>query len=168
MRMRVARSIAIPCRLATTRATTKPPRRALLRGADVGDSLGAEAATGYVFGERSLRPHVQRILERARQDGDERLEQLRRALSPPRLILSHWSPDAPIVDRPPARRHRLRAPAGRSGGPASGDAARAAVMQADRDYAAATAARRLDGWMSFLAADMVKAPWSGNFVKGLG
>lgn len=51
--------------------------------------------------------------------------------------------------------------------PASGDAARAAVMQADRDYAAATAARRLDGWMSFLAADMVKAPWSGNFVKGL-
>jgi ketosteroid isomerase-like protein len=40
-------------------------------------------------------------------------------------------------------------------------------MQADRDYAAATAARRLDGWMSFLAADMVKAPWAGNFVKGL-
>lgn len=44
---------------------------------------------------------------------------------------------------------------------------RAAVMQADIDYAAATAARRLDGWMSFLATDMVKAPWSGNFVKGL-
>jgi len=44
---------------------------------------------------------------------------------------------------------------------------RAAVMQADIDYAAATAARRLDGWMSFLAPDMVKAPWSGNFVKGL-
>ena len=35
---------------------------------------------------------------------------------------------------------------------------RAAVMQADIDYAAATAARRLEGWMSFLAADMVKAP----------
>ena len=51
--------------------------------------------------------------------------------------------------------------------PAPADSGRAAVMQADRDYAAASAARRLDGWMSFLAADMVKAPWSGNFVKGL-
>ena len=51
--------------------------------------------------------------------------------------------------------------------PASGESGRAAVMQADRDYAAATAARRLDGWMSFLAADMVKAPWAGNFVTGL-
>jgi ketosteroid isomerase-like protein len=44
---------------------------------------------------------------------------------------------------------------------------RAAVMQADIDYAAATAARRLDGWMSFLASDMVKAPWKGDFVHGL-
>ena len=44
---------------------------------------------------------------------------------------------------------------------------RAAVMQADIDYAAATAAHRLDGWMSFLAPDMVKAPWKGDFVKGL-
>nr|MBA2627773.1 hypothetical protein [Gemmatimonadales bacterium] len=37
--------------------------RALLRGADLGDSTGAEAATGYVFGQASLRPHVRRILE---------------------------------------------------------------------------------------------------------
>jgi ketosteroid isomerase-like protein len=51
--------------------------------------------------------------------------------------------------------------------PAVGGSGRTAVMQADREYAAATAARRLDGWMSFLAADMVKAPWTGNFVKGL-
>ena len=50
--------------------------RALLRGADQGDSIGAEAATGYVFGERSLRPHVERILQEARDTGDERLEQL--------------------------------------------------------------------------------------------
>jgi hypothetical protein len=50
--------------------------RALLRGADQGDSIGAEAATGYVFGERSLRPHVERILEEARDTGDERLDQL--------------------------------------------------------------------------------------------
>ena len=50
--------------------------RALLRGADLGDSIGAEAATGYVFGERTLRPHVERILVEARAAGDERLEQL--------------------------------------------------------------------------------------------
>ena len=52
------------------------PRRALLRGADEGDSVGAEAATGYVFGEPKLRPHVERILQEARAAGDERLEQL--------------------------------------------------------------------------------------------
>ncbi len=59
-----------------------------------------------------------------------------------------------------------RQPAG-SVAPVPSEAGRAAVMQADRDYAAASAARRLDGWMSFLAPDMVKAPWAGNFVKGL-
>jgi hypothetical protein len=50
--------------------------RALLRGADQGDSASAEAATGYVFGEPKLRPHVERLLEEARATGDERLEQL--------------------------------------------------------------------------------------------
>jgi hypothetical protein len=50
--------------------------RALLRGADLGDSASAEAATGYVFGEPKLRPHVERILRQAQEDGDERLEQL--------------------------------------------------------------------------------------------
>jgi hypothetical protein len=50
--------------------------RALLRGADEGDSASAEAATGYVFGEPKLRPQVERILAEARADGDERLEQL--------------------------------------------------------------------------------------------
>ena len=50
--------------------------RALLQGADEGDSASAEAATGYVFGEPSLRPHVERILDEARADGNERLEQL--------------------------------------------------------------------------------------------
>ena len=50
--------------------------RALLRGADEGDSTSAEAATGYVFGEPRLRPQVERILAEARADGDERLEQL--------------------------------------------------------------------------------------------
>jgi hypothetical protein len=49
---------------------------ALLDGADVGDSHGAELATGYRWGEHRLRPHVERILARAREEGNERLEQL--------------------------------------------------------------------------------------------
>jgi hypothetical protein len=49
---------------------------ALLQGADVGDTASAEAATGYYWGDPKLRPPVERILEEARQDGDERLEQL--------------------------------------------------------------------------------------------
>jgi hypothetical protein len=65
---------------------TLPPRddptfdsaaaRALLHGADLGDTASAEAATGYYWGEPKLRRLVQRILSDARQDGDERLEQL--------------------------------------------------------------------------------------------
>lgn len=50
--------------------------RALLRGADRGDTAGAEAATGYYFGDPALKVEVERILGEARQDGDERLEQL--------------------------------------------------------------------------------------------
>jgi hypothetical protein len=49
---------------------------ALLEGARAGDTGNAEEATGYYWGERRLRPHVERILERARIDGDERLIQL--------------------------------------------------------------------------------------------
>jgi len=50
--------------------------RALLKGADQGDSASAEAATGYVFGEPKLRPHIEHVLSEARAAGDERLEQL--------------------------------------------------------------------------------------------
>lgn len=50
--------------------------RALLQGADLGDTASAEAATGYFWGEPRLRPLVERILAEAREDGDERLEQL--------------------------------------------------------------------------------------------
>jgi hypothetical protein len=50
--------------------------RALLQGAHLGDTASAEAATGYYWGEPRLRPLVERILLEARQDGDERLEQL--------------------------------------------------------------------------------------------
>ena len=49
---------------------------ALLAGANVGDSYGAERATGCAWGEPRLRPHVERILADARRDGDERLQQL--------------------------------------------------------------------------------------------
>jgi hypothetical protein len=50
--------------------------RALLRGADQGDTPGAEAATGYFWGDPALRPEVERLLGEARDDGNERLEQL--------------------------------------------------------------------------------------------
>jgi len=50
--------------------------RALLSGADQGDTAGAEAATGYFWGDPALAPEVQRILNEARDDRNERLEQL--------------------------------------------------------------------------------------------
>ena len=50
--------------------------RALLRGADLGDTVGAEAATGYFWGDPALTSHVKRILTEAREDRDDRLEQL--------------------------------------------------------------------------------------------
>jgi hypothetical protein len=50
--------------------------RALLKGADVGDKLGAEEATGYAWGEPKLKRHIERLLEGARTDGDDRMEQL--------------------------------------------------------------------------------------------
>src|SRR5918994_2795742 len=49
--------------------------RALLRGADVGDTPGAETATGYYFGDPALKREVEQILGEARDDGNERLEQ---------------------------------------------------------------------------------------------
>jgi len=60
--------------------------QALLEGANVGDSYGAELATGYRWGEPKLRPHVERILAEARASGNERLEQLaeRFLRAPPR------------------------------------------------------------------------------------
>jgi hypothetical protein len=69
----------------TPRFTLPPPEdpsfdlaaaRALLQGADLGDTASAEAATGYYWGEPKLRPLVERILEEALEDGNERLEQL--------------------------------------------------------------------------------------------
>ena len=50
--------------------------RALLEGADAGDSYSAELATGYEWGAKQLRPHVEQILLQARAEKNERLEQL--------------------------------------------------------------------------------------------
>ena len=50
--------------------------RALLRAADQGDTPGAEAATGFYWGDPALKAEVERLLGEARDDGDERLEQL--------------------------------------------------------------------------------------------
>jgi len=49
---------------------------ALLEGANVGDSYGAEQVTGYRWGEPRLRPHVERILADAVAQRNERLQQL--------------------------------------------------------------------------------------------
>jgi hypothetical protein len=50
--------------------------RALLRGADHGDTAAAEAATGFYWGDPALKSEVERIRAEAEEDGDERLEQL--------------------------------------------------------------------------------------------
>ena len=49
---------------------------ALLEAARAGETESAEVATGYYWGEPKLHAHVQRILARARAEGDDRLEQL--------------------------------------------------------------------------------------------
>ena len=49
---------------------------ALLEGANVGDSLSVQHATGYRWGEPVLKPQVERILADAMKTGNERLVQL--------------------------------------------------------------------------------------------
>ena len=51
---------------------------ALLQGADQGDSLSAELATGYRWGEERLAPCVRAILEEATGLGQDRVAQLAR------------------------------------------------------------------------------------------
>src|SRR5687767_4859460 len=41
------------------------------------------------------------------------------------------------------------------------------LMQADRDFATATHARGIDGWMSFYTRDAVRIVYNGGMVKGL-
>jgi hypothetical protein len=51
---------------------------ALIQGADEGDSPAAEAATGYRWGDRLLVAEVEKILERAEEEGQDRVAQLAR------------------------------------------------------------------------------------------
>lgn len=41
------------------------------------------------------------------------------------------------------------------------------LMQADRDFAAATRARGIDGWMSYYTPDAIRIVYRGGMVKGL-
>jgi hypothetical protein len=50
--------------------------RALIEGANQGNSKSAELATGYRWGEPELIPHIRAIREEARQQGDDRRVQL--------------------------------------------------------------------------------------------
>lgn len=50
--------------------------RAILDAAVAGETGAGEEATGIYWGDARLRPHVEAILEQARRDGNDRLEQL--------------------------------------------------------------------------------------------
>lgn len=52
--------------------------RALLEGADAGNTLSAEKATGYTWGDPALVEHVRALLEEAADRGDERSVRLAR------------------------------------------------------------------------------------------
>jgi ketosteroid isomerase-like protein len=54
-------------------------------------------------------------------------------------------------------------PAAAQGAEAEG----AALMQADRDFARAAAARGLEGWMSYFTDDAVRLRWRDPAVRGL-
>ena len=51
---------------------------ALLEAAQSGDTGSAEMATGYYWGEKKLRPHVEQLLARAVREKDEGLERVAR------------------------------------------------------------------------------------------
>ena len=69
-----ARRFSLPSR--DDPAFDEAAAEAMLDAARTGDTGSAEMATGYYWGEPTLKPYVERILERARRDGDDRLEQL--------------------------------------------------------------------------------------------
>ena len=59
------------------------------------------------------------------------------------------------------------APAVSNNPSSSSGATESSLMQADRDFAVATHARGIDGWMSFYAPDAIRIRYRGNMVKGL-
>jgi ketosteroid isomerase-like protein len=59
------------------------------------------------------------------------------------------------------------APAVRNNPDTSSSATESSLMQADRDFAVATHARGIDGWMSFYTSDAIRIRYRGNMVKGL-
>lgn len=52
--------------------------RALLEGANAGNTRSAEKATGYSWGEPSLIPHIEGLRDEAVEDGDDRTVTLAR------------------------------------------------------------------------------------------
>jgi hypothetical protein len=52
--------------------------RALLEAAIVGETELAERATGYYWGEPSLKPYMEALLAEAERTGQDRMEQLAR------------------------------------------------------------------------------------------
>jgi ketosteroid isomerase-like protein len=53
-----------------------------------------------------------------------------------------------------------------SNNPGSSGVTESSLMQADRDFAVATHARGIDGWMSFYAPDAIRIRYRGDMVKG--
>jgi ketosteroid isomerase-like protein len=53
-----------------------------------------------------------------------------------------------------------------NGSGSSSGATESSLMQADRDFAVATHARGIDGWMSFYTPDAIRIRYRGNMVKG--
>lgn len=51
-------------------------------------------------------------------------------------------------------------------GSSRSSATESSLMQADRDFAVATHARGIDGWMSFYTPDAIRIRYRGNMVKG--
>ena len=47
-----------------------------------------------------------------------------------------------------------------------GSATESSLIQADRDFAVATHARGIDGWMSFYTPDAIRIRYRGDMVKG--
>jgi hypothetical protein len=52
--------------------------RALLVGANAGDTASAEAATGYFWGDPTLRAEMNQLADEAMDRGDDRMDQLAR------------------------------------------------------------------------------------------